>query len=309
MTASDILYRTVWYKNLFVDPDHQIYPDNDWYRKHEERNYDLVNLGSSSAKWAYCYNDFGVKAMNWAQQPQTLLEDFNLLRTYHSILRKNGYVLITIMPFSGLNKETSVYDAIKYLKLNTQDEAIEPVLFDKAKRYAKYPILFGKPAVKALIHYISCKEVKDDRLEKWSRWDNPLSENELKEDAKRWMDNWKVQFGISDFEAPLTEENRRGREYRIDLMRALIDFCTERSYQPVLVIPPVTEYLAKEFTQKFSQIYIYDFLEQIRRNVKILNYSEEKSLMEKDYYMNSFFMNKKGAMMFTEKLLNDLELI
>lgn len=309
MTASDILYRTVWYKNLFVDPDHQIYPDNDWYRKHEERNYDLVNLGSSSAKWAYCYNDFGVKAMNWAQQPQTLLEDFNLLRTYHSILRKNGYVLITIMPFSGLNKETSVYDAIKYLKLNTQDEAIEPVLFDKAKRYAKYPILFGKPAVKALIHYISCKEVMDDRLEKWSRWDNPLSENELKADAKRWMDNWKAQFGISDFEAPLTEENRRGREYRIDLMRALIDFCTERSYQPVFVIPPVTEYLAKEFTQKFSQIYIYDFLEQIRRNVKILNYSEEKSLMEKDYYVNSFFMNRRGSKVFTDRVLNDLGLI
>lgn len=309
VTASDILYRTVWYKNLFVDPDHHIYPDNDWYRKHEERNYDLVNLGSSSAKWAYCYNDFGVKAMNWAQQPQTLLEDFNLLRTYHSILRKNGYVLITIMPFSGLNKETSVYDAIKYLKLNTQDEAIEPVLFDKAKRYAKYPILFGKPAVKALIHYISCKEVKDDRLEKWSRWDNPLSENELKADAKHWMDNWKVQFGISDFEAPLTEENRRGREYRIDLMRALIDFCTERSYQPVLVIPPVTEYLAKEFTQKFSQIYIYDFLEQIRRNVKILNYSEEKSLMEKDYYVNSFFMNRRGSKVFTDRVLKDLKLI
>lgn len=306
---SDILYRTEWYKNLFIGADHQIYPDNYWYREHEERNYDLVNLGSSSAKWAYCYDDFGVKAMNWAQQPQTLLEDFNLLRSYHSILRKNGYVLITIMPFTGLNKETGIYDAIKYLRLETQGEAIEPILFDKAKRYAKYPILFGRPAVKALVYYIFRKEIKGNCLEKWDCENNPLSEAELRADAKRWMANWQTQFGISDFEAPLTEENQRGREYRIDLMRKLVDFCIERDYQPVLVIPPVTEYLAKEFTPKFSQIYIYDFLERVERNVNILDYSKEKSLMEKDYYMNSFFMNKRGARKFTEKVLNDLGLI
>lgn len=306
---TDILYRTAWYKGLFIGSDHQIYPDNYWYREHGERNYALVNLGSSSAKWAYWYDDFDIKAMNWAQQPQTLLEDFNLLRTYHSILRKNGYVLITVMPFTGLNKETGIYDAIKYLQLETQGEAIEPVLFDKAKRYAKYPILFGKPAIKAWVRYILRKEVKDDRFEKWNRGDNPLSEEELKADAKRWMANWKTQFGISDFEAPLTDENQRGRDYRVELMRKMIDFCQERGYQPVLVIPPVTEYLAEEFTPKFSQIYIYDYLRQVCRNVKLLDYSKERSLMEKDYYMNSFFMNRCGARAFTERVLKDLELM
>ena len=304
---SDILYKTEWYKNLFVD--HQIYPDNFWYRDHEERNYDLVNIGSSSAKWAFYYDDLGVKAMNWAQQPQTLLEDFNLLRTYHSVLRKKGYVLITVMPFTGLNKETGIYDAIKYLKLDTQGEAIEPILFDKAMRYAKYPILFGRPAISALVRYVMRKEVKNTCIEKWNRNGNPLSDEELKADAKRWMANWKAQFKIADIEKPLTNENQKGREYRIKLMRKMIDFCIERDYQPVLIIPPVTEYLAKELTPKFCQIYVYDYLEQVERNMKILDYSKEKMLMDKDLFMNSFFMNRRGAKAFTERVLKDLRLI
>lgn len=293
---------------MFVGADHQIYPDNYWYREHEERNFDVVNLGSSSAKWAFCYEGLDVKAMNWAQQPQTLLEDFNLLRHYHSILRDGGYVLIIIMPFTGVNKQTGIRDAIKYLKLETQGEAIQPYLSDKAGRYMTYPILFGRSAISALLRYILRKEVKNNRFEKWDREDNPMSEEQLKADAKRWMAGWKAQFNIADFEAPLTEENQRGREYRIKLMREVVDFCTERGYKPVYVIPPVTEYLAKEFTPQFSQIYIYDYLKQINRDVKSLDYSKETSMMDKDNYQNSFFMNKKGAQAFTARVLKDLDI-
>ena len=153
-TGCTLLYKTNWYKSFFVGADHETYPDNVWYRSHEERNFDVVNLGSSGGKWAFDYADTAVKGMNWAQQPQTLLEDYNLLRCYHSILRKGGYVIITIMPFTGLNKETGLRDAMKYVKLNTQGEPIQPYLFDKAKRVAEYPIFMGMPAVKALIRYL-----------------------------------------------------------------------------------------------------------------------------------------------------------
>ena len=294
---------------MFVGADHETYPDNYWYREHEERNFDVLNLGSSSAKWAYCYEGLDVKAMNWAQQPQTLLEDFNLLRTYHSILRKDGHVLITIMPFTGLNKSTGVLDAIKYLKLNTQGEAIQPVMFNKAKLFAEYPLLFGRPAVSALARFILGKEAKNKRFEKWNCDHNPMSKEQLEVDASRWMSSWKAPFNIVDFEAPLTEENQRGRAYRVELMQKLVDFCIERDYKPVYVIPPVTECLANKFTPQFSQIYIYDYMKQVNRNVKLLDYSKETSLMDSDYYQNSFFMNKKGAKVFTKRVLTDLNLI
>lgn len=155
--ASLPIKKSVWYNSLFVGADGETYPDNNWYRKHNERNFDLINLGSSGGKWAFDYSDFDIKAMNWAQQPQTLLEDFNLLRNYHSILKKGGVVLITIMPFTGLNKTTGVQDAIKYLKIDAH-EPIQPHELQKAKLFADYPILMGKEAIKAGLKYILKKE-------------------------------------------------------------------------------------------------------------------------------------------------------
>ena len=295
---------TQWYRSMFVDPDLELYPGNSWYRKHLERNFDIVCLGSSSAKWAYDFSGLDVKGMNWAQQPQTLLEDFNLLRNYHSILRKGGFVVITIMPFTGLNKKTGLMDALKYLKLDAQ-EPIEPNNLEQAWRYTKYPFLFRKHAFKALAKYVLGREtVYLDRRPMAEN--NPMDERALDLDALMWMNGWKNQFAIDDFEAPLTEENLKGREFRINLLRQIIDFCVERDYVPIYVIPPVTQQLYRYFTPQFQQLYIYTFLSDVGREVKLLDYSKCKELMDKDFYFNSFFLNKKGRSAFTLRLLEDL---
>jgi len=301
ITLCPLLKRTNWYKNFFLE---YIYPDNIWYRNHEERNFDLVSLGSSGAKWAFDFEDCGIKAMNWAQQPQTLLEDYNLLRHYHSILRKGGYVIITIMPFTGLNKSTGMADAMKYLNLDYQGEPIQPYKYEEACRYAQYPVLFGKPAVKALIKYLLGKERQADRYACTKVTSNPMSASQLDEDAKRWIEGWKRQFAIDDFEAPLTLQNAAGRQVRIKVMRELVDFCTERGYVPVYVIPPVTRHLAEYYTSKFEQTYIYGYLKEVDRNVLTLDYSKDNDLMTDDLYFNSFFLNAKGRKIFTAKVLD-----
>lgn len=308
-TGCEILYKTNWYKSMFLDPNHEIYPDNVWYREHDERNFDIVNVGSSGGKWAFDYADLNVKAMNWAQQPQTLLEDYNLLRHFHSILKQGGYVLITIMPFTGLNKKTGIMDAMKYVKFDIQGEPIQPYMFKDAKRYESFPILFKKQAFKALIKYFIGRD-KDSRLRPETQLDyNPMKNNELEADAKRWIDGWKQQFGIADFEAPLTKENEEGRSYRIKLMQTLIDFCTERGYKPVYIIPPVTEHLAKYFTPKFKETYIYGYLKNVNREILTLDYSKDKEFrFNDDLFFNSFFFNKKGRKLFTRRVLEDMKI-
>lgn len=306
-TGNPILYRTKWYRSFFVDVEHQIYPSNIWYREHDERNFDVVNLGSSSALHAFDYSQTGVRGMNWAQKPQTLLEDYNLLRNFHSILRKGGYVLITIMPFTSLNKETGIKDAMKYLKLGTHSP-IQPMHLDKARLYAEYPILFRKPAVRALFRYILGKDnlVKSTACELEH---NPMNAKQLENDALMWINGWKKQFGILDFDAPLTEINQQGRKYRIQLMRELVDFCLERNYKPVYVIPPVTKYLSSQYSEQFQDTYIYSYLKEVERDVQILDYSKDDELQKESLYFNSFFMNKKGATLFTKRVMMDLDLI
>lgn len=309
-TGCNLIEKTNWYKSKFIDINHETYPDNIWYRKHDERNFDVVNLGSSGGKWAFDYSSLDVKAMNWAQQPQTLLEDYNLLRHFHSILKKDGYVLITIMPFTGLNKKTGLMDAMKYVKFDIQGEPIQPYMFKEAQRYATYPILFKKPAVKALIKYLLGKDKKVGVPTETQLDYNPMTHAELEADAKRWIDGWKRQFGISDFDAPLTKENEEGRAYRIKLMQTLIDFCTERGYKPVYVIPPVTEHLAKYYTPKFEETYIYCYLQAVNREVLTLDYSKDDDFRKNDnLFFNSFFLNKQGRLIFTRRVLKDLGLI
>lgn len=304
--ASLPIKKSVWYNSLFVGADGETYPDNNWYRKHNERNFDLINLGSSGGKWAFDYSDFDIKAMNWAQQPQTLLEDFNLLRNYHSILKKGGVVLITIMPFTGLNKTTGVQDAIKYLKIDAH-EPIQPHELQKAKLFADYPILMGKEAIKAGLKYILKKEKSINLSQTVNAEKNPMSPKDLEKDALHWINGWKRQFNIADFEVPLTAENQKGRDYRIKLMQSLIDFCLERGYKPVYVIPPVTNHLSKYYTEKFEEIYIYSYLRAVNRHISLLDYSKDKTLRNDDLFFNSFFLNKIGRKVFTGRVLKDSE--
>ena len=82
----------------------------------------------------------------------------------------------------------------------------------------------------------------------------------------------------------------------------------ERSYKPIYIIPPVTQYLSSYFTVPFKNIYIYSFLKDVDRDIQMLDYSSNIELMDEELYFNSFFMNKRGASIFTNKVLKDLGL-
>lgn len=305
---SRLLYKTEWYKSLFIDADHEIYPGNAWYRKHDERNFRVVNLGSSTGKWAFDYAAVGIRGMNWAQQPQTLFEDFNLLRNFHSILDEGGYVLLTIMPFSGVNKQTNWRDAIRYLKLDTH-EPIETHEIERAKEIKKHPFLLRKAALRALFRYILRTEKRYIPYPAANEGTNTMSQEALENDARMWIQGWKQQFSIADFEAPLTDENLSGREIRVRLMREVIDFCTERGYRPIYVIPPVTKHLSAYFTPIFEERYIYSFLREVNRGIPLLDYSKDIQFADDDLYFNSFFLNRRGRELFTRVVMIRLGLL
>lgn len=230
-----MIKKTNWFKSLFADYNHEIYPDNVWYRKNTERNYDLVNLGSNPAKYAFDYSELSIKAMNWSSGAQTLIDDFKLLKNFHSILKKNGTIIVTIMPFTSINKKTGFKDTFKFF--TTMDFTLLDTRFSKrCYWYYRFPILFGKEALKVFVKRIIGKDKSkaENNLVNY----NPLTEEQLKKDAEQHITGWKKQFAIGDLNAPLTKENLNGRKIRIEIMRNIIDFAVERDYKVVLVIPP-----------------------------------------------------------------------
>lgn len=97
----NLIKKTNWYRNSIPNIDN--YPGDSWYRKHLERNYHIVNLGSSSAVFCFNYEGLGVKAFNWALKPQSMEYSFKILKQYFSILGQNGIVAIPFCPFSCLS--------------------------------------------------------------------------------------------------------------------------------------------------------------------------------------------------------------
>ena len=293
--------KTNWYNNII--PDKANYPDNDWYRIHLERNYDVVNLGSSSGVYDFDYTGLNVKAFNWALQPQSLEYSFKVLKMYFSILRQKGVVFIPFSPFSGL----SVTGKWAETAFDKYFDILSPTLIDDYKnvRLRRLYPLFTQPkiALKSLFKDVpqkrtirQCKQCKSDK--------------DFIADARRWIEIWKREFKIENLDTPLSKENIKGAESRKQLLSEMIDFCLIRNLRPILVLPPIHPTLSKFFTQNFRKNYIYSFIKEanIQQN-PVLDYFDDKRFLENKDFDNAFFLSQDGARKFTKIVLTDAGII
>lgn len=294
-----LVKKTNWYRNVI--PDESNYPDNEWYRSHLERNYDVVNVGSSSAVFAFDYTGLNVKAFNWAMQPQSLEYSFKILKMYFSILAQKGIVLIPFSPFSGLSV-AGKWPATANDKYYTILDSTLVDDYESVKRRRNYP-LFTQPrtALKRLIKDVP-RHVCGTRIK------SCRTEEEFRQDAERWMEIWKKEFNIENLSAPLSDENKKGAESRRQSLSEMIDFCLVRELRPVLVLPPMHPALSRLFTKEFRENYIYSFLRRTNtRNILFLDYFDDKRFVSAEDYDNSFFLSQEGARRFTRIVLEDVK--
>lgn len=294
-----LVKKTNWYRNVI--PDESNYPDNEWYRSHLERNYDVVNVGSSSAVFAFDYTGLNVKAFNWAMQPQSLEYSFKILKMYFSILAQKGIVLIPFSPFSGLSV-AGKWPATANDKYYTILDSTLVDDYESVKRRRNYP-LFTQPkaSLKSLIRDVP-------KVVCGTRKRSCYTEEDFQQDAERWIKNWKREFRIDDMDAPLSDENKKGAESRRKLLSEMIDFCLVRELRPVLVLPPMHPSLSRLFTNEFRENYIYSFLRRTNiRNILFLDYFDDKRFVSAEDYDNSFFLSQEGARRFTRIVLEDVK--
>lgn len=291
--------KTNWYRN--VVPDKANYPDNEWYRTHLERNFDVVNVGSSSAVFAFDYTGLNVKAFNWAMQPQSLEYSFKILKMYFSILGQKGIVLIPFSPFSGLSVTGKWAETANDKYYTILDHTLIDD-YESVHRRRCFP-LFTQPrtALKRLVRDVP-------RHVSGTRNKSCRTEEEFQQDAARWIEWWKREFHIEDLSAPLSDENKKGAESRRQLLSEMIDFCLVRNLRPVLVLPPMHPSLSGLFTKEFRENYIYSFLRRTNtRNILFLDYFDDQRFVSAEDYDNSFFLSKEGARRFTRIVLEDVE--
>lgn len=286
--------RTNWYKNKIGEGAK--------FLKLIPCDLDICNLGSNSGKYAFSYDETGLKGENWAVGPQTLAYDFRVLKNYFSYLKEGATVLIPLCPFSGCIKEFQ-NDSYNYKYYSFLHPILilnySPATKKKVMRFVNTP--FNVTPIKALIRLITDIPSIEDII---------ITKDSLKKDADCFLNSWKNQFSISNLDSPVSKQNLENIAYNISLLSEIIEFCLDRKLKPIIVLPPVLKVLSSKFSVTFRENYIYSFVQSANtKQVPFLNYFDDDRFSDPDYYFNSFFLNASGRKYFTKKVLKELNLV
>lgn len=290
-----IYKRTNAFQNKFVDTQN-------FQNLRETDRFNLVNLGSNQPKFAFDYSDSKVKGMNWAVGPQTFQYDFALLKKYSKHLNLDAYVIIPVCPLKFFLLNTQRNNLVKYYPILDASEMPDYDAKLKLKEYS-LPLLFHPRGVVRIL-----KDVKPDSRLTLAL--NPMNDQQLAKDATYWIEGcWNPEFDVNITNMqPLSENNKHSIEGNIRILSDMIQYCLDSGFKPVIVFLPVTKYLRDKFSASFIENHIIAYTNKAvnNREVKVLNYLDDSSFQNKDYFINSFFLNAKGRKLFTAKVLEDL---
>jgi hypothetical protein len=291
--------RTNFYKNQFFDVEKFVHLSS---CVQADTKFDIINVGSTQPYFAFDYTGLTITGMNWAVRPQTFEYDFRILQQFHGFLKEQAFVLIPVCPFSFFVYRFS-YNSINY-KYYTflEPESVNNYSLKTRRLYIDYPVITAGRNLKRLIRDVP----PDRRLEIDS---NPMNSEQMKNDAKRWMDIWLTQFSLGQIEVfSLSPKNEDAIQKNITILHEMIDFCLERGYRPVIMTLPASKELTGLFPQHFIDEYIQGNIKKANpRDVPVLNYWNNERFMASEYFCNAFLFNVKGRKEFTNTAINDLK--
>lgn len=289
------LKRTNWYKNQLVDKE--LYPTIEWFHSHNERNFDVVNIGSSSALTAFNYNYSNLRGLNWAGKPQSMELGFKIFKNFFSILGPKGMLCIPLCPFTGLTAPwTGTKEEFRFYGV------LDSSLFTD---YKKATYVMGTPLLSST--KIALKRLLKDVPKQSSFKPTQLNTPEQYiSDAKNWVEMWKKEFNIIDLESSIPHHLLEGHEKRLNLIKEILDFCKEREIMVSIVIPPVHPTLLKYFTPKFKQIYLEPIISIAQTKKSLIIDMLNDSDFQSDDFANSFYLNDSGSQKFMQKLEHEI---
>jgi len=303
LVLNKLIKTTHTYQNNFIYTKQFV--SNAGYRENLQRNYEIVNLGSNPARFAFFYE--GIAGQNWSTGLQGLDKDLEILKYFHSYIKKDGIVLLPGVAFSSITgnlkpENDSLPYVAKFVSILDPHQVSTIPRGLEARRWMKYPLLFNWKSIRWVFDDVE----KDDKL---SISEQMMQDVELQVDAARWIKLWKDEFHIADLNAPLPSELQKAREKSVSDLRNLIDFCLERGLKPVLIFPPMSKYLSRLFSEAALETYIYSFIREVNiKNIPFLDYLDDDRWSDESLYFNSFFLHLKGRKLFTQQVLKDLNL-
>lgn len=292
-TLNMIYKNTNYFRNQFIQVEKF---------KNVPNNLEIINTGSSYAKYAFDYEHTSLKGFNFGLQPQSLSYDFKILKKYTPNLKKKCIVQIVIpnLVFGFLDYENDNYNTKYYYFLDPKDV----IHYNKFKHLIreKLPILTTKRAIRYII-----KDVLEDNS--FNQSESLMTKQQVEKEAFLRVEGWKKQFGLdSTITCNYPEELKKMFFNTTELVAKMIDYCVDNGFKPVLVIPPTSKILNDMLSKEFMQECLYNNIDKAnKRNVPVLNYLYDERFQDYKLYMNSDFLNKTGREKFTKIVIHDLK--
>lgn len=262
-----------------------------------EFNYDIANLGSSSAYHAFDNKSSCVKWLNLATPRQCLKADREMIKNYFSYMHEGAVILIPLCLFSALVGEDEELSDKYYVLLH--NESIPHFSWKKKLQVLEW---YNNP-----LKLFPCYSLVYEVLRRFKLRKRHLTEKQFEEDAERWIRDWKHEFSIVDFSRQLSLKNKDSYESASKILQDILLFCNSRGFKPILVLPPISTFLSKRFEEEVRGIMVSEFVKQSNIiEAPFLNYLDDVQFADSGYYQNSYYLNKKGASEFTKRVISDL---
>lgn len=264
---------------------------------------DVVNLGSTSGVHAFNYEGLPIVGANWALGHNPLMGDQAVLKNYFSFLNPKGStVILSLCPFSSLSGGNENNKDRDYCILHANT-----IPGFSYKREQKIMSIYQHP-LRYIPAYSIWTEIKHLII---PRRVKTLNEEQMEADANRWMEGWLKEFSMKDFSTPLSLLHTDNINSAAAIIDEICDFCKERNIRVVMVVPPMYHTLSEKFTKEARVLLIDSVLERLsNKELPFINYMDDKEFTnDRSLFLDSFFLNKKGAKRFTSKVLNDFGII
>lgn len=290
--------RTNHFNNQFVDVKKY------WKPNALRKNLDVVNLGSNHPKFGFDYSECKATGENLAIGPQTFEYDFAVLRHNIGRLKKGATVLIPVCLLNFfLYRQENRNIHLKYYTFLPAKDIVGYSMFEKLSKVT-FPLLFNPKRLRFLI-----KDVKKDNRLKLEKNPN-TDESFLLKDAQNWLKCWEQEFSVSFDSLKLSDKNKNDIQKNIEILQEMLAYCKQNNLNPVITILPVTKYLSSQFSEEFIQDHIFAYIEKANTiKAPVLNYLKDERFTTPEYYINSFFMNRVGAKMFTKEVMKNLNVM
>lgn len=272
------------------------------YFKGVPNDLEIVNTGSSYARYAFDYSNKTLNGFNFGLQPQSLSYDFRIINQYTTKLAKGCVVLITLpdLVFCFLDYNYD-YNNTKYYYF------LEPkniIGFSKLKYLIRiiFPILSNK---KNILRIIKDEQPKDP----YNQDKNLMTEAQISNDALSRVEGWKKEFNLKNtIDNNIPDELEKIFDATISLVSEMIEYCLEHSFKPVILIPPTSSIINDLLSKEFMKKILYDNIEKAnKRKVPILDYLYDERFQDYALYINSDMLNRNGRDKFTQVVFNDLK--